>query len=119
VDNSDGDLTAGQFVTATVPLPPPPGVVSIPLSALVEDGNESIVFVQPDPGRERYFSLRRVRVVERFHGGAYVRSELTEAEKARGLQELKPGQRVVIQGAMELKAALEDAQSQRQNGNGG
>jgi cobalt-zinc-cadmium efflux system membrane fusion protein len=118
VDNSDRELTAGQFVTATVPLPPPPGVVSVPLSALVEDGSESIVFVQPDPGKERYFSMRRVAAVQRFHGGAYVRSELTEAEKARGLQELKPGERIVTQGGMELKAALEDAQSQKQNGNG-
>jgi cobalt-zinc-cadmium efflux system membrane fusion protein len=118
VDNSDRELTAGQFVTATIPLPPPPGVVSVPLSALVEDGSESIVFVQPDPKKERYFSMRRVLVVQRFHGGAYIRSELTEAEKARGLQELKPGERIVIQGGMELKAALEDAQSQKQNGNG-
>jgi cobalt-zinc-cadmium efflux system membrane fusion protein len=117
-DNNDRELTAGQFVTATIPLPPPPGVVSVPLSALVEDGSESIVFVQPDPGRERYFSMRRVRVVQRYHGGAYVRSELTEAEKARGLQELKPGERIVVQGGMELKAALEDAQSQKQNGGG-
>src|SRR5262249_36187269 len=54
----EGPLRAGQFVTATVSLPPPSGVVAVPATALVEDGNESIVFVQEDPARHEY-TLRR------------------------------------------------------------
>jgi len=48
IPNPDGLLRAGQFVTATVQLLPPSNVVEIPISALVEDGKDSIVFVQTD-----------------------------------------------------------------------
>ena len=49
VDNPGGRLRAGQFITATVELPPAAHEVVVPASALVEDGRDSIVFVQPDP----------------------------------------------------------------------
>src|SRR5262249_40922046 len=59
VDNTDGQLRVGQFVTASVRLPAPEGVVSVPADAVIEDGSGSIVFVQPDPARLR-FALQRL-----------------------------------------------------------
>jgi cobalt-zinc-cadmium efflux system membrane fusion protein len=108
-DNTGGRLRVGQFVTASVRLPAPEGVVSVPADAVIEDGGDSIVFVQPDPARLRY-ALKRVAVTQRFGDTVYVRSRLTEAQKKAGLYELKPGTRVVTGAAVELKAALEEAQ---------
>ncbi len=49
IPNPSGLLRAGQFVTATVELLPPKNVVEVPIGAVVEDGKDSIVFVQTDP----------------------------------------------------------------------
>lgn len=110
VDNSGGDLRVGQFVTATVNLPAPPKVVSLPTSALAEDGDESIVFVQPDPAKPRYVR-RRVSVAMRLRDAVYVRSELIESERKKGLEEVKPGEVLVTEGVLELQATLEDLQA--------
>jgi cobalt-zinc-cadmium efflux system membrane fusion protein len=114
VDNSDNRLKIGQFVTATVQLPVPRDSVAVPTSALVEDGDESIVFVQPNSAVPRY-SMRRVLVAQRMGNLAYVRTNLTPAEKERGYQELKVGELVVTQRALELKAGLEDLQEKAQS----
>jgi cobalt-zinc-cadmium efflux system membrane fusion protein len=110
VKSAEGRLRVGQFVTATVNLPPPPGVVSVPSSALVEDGKESVVFVQPDPKRPRY-TLKRVVVTQRFQDVAYVRSRISDEQRKAGLSELRPGEWLVTGGAVELKAALEEVQA--------
>jgi cobalt-zinc-cadmium efflux system membrane fusion protein len=123
IGNQQGKLRAGQFVTATVELPPPPDVVEVPLTGLVEDGRQSFVFVQPDPGKQE-FTLRRVKVTHRFDKVAFVRSKLTPEEekltpdeKARGflpLQPLAPGERYLPSGVLELRSALEDKLSKLQ-----
>lgn len=110
VENSSGELRVGQFVTATVHLPAPPKVVSLPSSAVAEDGAESIVFVQPDPGKLRYLR-RRVSVAMRLRDVVYVRSELIESERKRGLETVKPGEILVTEGVLELQATLEDLQA--------
>jgi cobalt-zinc-cadmium efflux system membrane fusion protein len=120
IENPQGKLRAGQFVSATVQLPPPPDVVEVPLTALAEDGKQSFVFVQPKASEPR-FTMRRVQVSHRFEKTAYVRSrleqqetELTAEEKTRGLQPkqpLKPGELVITSGVLELRAALEDKES--------
>jgi cobalt-zinc-cadmium efflux system membrane fusion protein len=110
VDNRDRLLTVGAFVTAEVDFPPPPDVVSIPVGALDEDGATSSVLVQLDPDHHRY-ALRRVKVVQRFLDFAYVSSKLTDTERASGLSVLVPGDLVVTGGAVQLKPALEEAQS--------
>ncbi len=120
INNPEGRLRAGQFVSATVNLPPPPDVVEVPLTALAEDGKQSLVFVQPDPAKPRY-SMRRVQVTHRFDRTAYVRSRLTPAEQkltpeetAQGFQPrepLKPGERILPSGVLELRAALDDMES--------
>ncbi len=80
IGNPEGRLRAGQFVSATVNLPPPPDVVEVPLTALAEDGKQSFVFIQPDPTKPRY-TMRRVDVTYRFDTTAFVRSRLTPAEQ--------------------------------------
>jgi len=62
VENPTGWLLSNQSVTATINMPAPPGEVIIPTGALVDEGGESIVFVQPDPAQNA-FALRRVKVV--------------------------------------------------------
>lgn len=119
IDNPRRRLRAGQFVTATVQLPPPEHTVEVPLTALAEDGKQSFVFIQPDPKRHAY-TMRRVKVTHRFEKTAFVRSRLKETEKklapeeiAQGmmpLEPLKPGEHILTSGALELRAALEDRQ---------
>jgi membrane fusion protein, heavy metal efflux system len=106
----EGPLRAGQFVTATVSLPPPSGVVAVPATALVEDGHESIVFVQEDPARPEY-TLRRVAVQARFSKNILVRSRPSAHDGGLELEGLHAADLVVVQGAVELKAALEDLKS--------
>jgi cobalt-zinc-cadmium efflux system membrane fusion protein len=103
-----GRLQAGQFVTAVVTMPPPDDVVSIPTSAVVEDGRESVVFVQPDPKQPR-FQRKRVVVVARYENTMNVRSRLTEEELKKGLSPITPGEWIVTEGSLPLKAALEEA----------
>jgi cobalt-zinc-cadmium efflux system membrane fusion protein len=112
VDNSDRDLEVGQFVTATVLLPAPHDVVSLPASALDEDGDASVVFVQPDASHNIY-QRRRVAVTQRLGTTVYVRSALSAEQQAKGLSPILPGERVVTQGVVELKAALAEAQRTR------
>ncbi len=122
IDNSRGVLRGGQFITATIQLPAPADVVEIPITAVVEDGKQCLIFVQPDPGKPN-FTMRRVLISHRFDLSAFVRSRLTRKEQQAlaepdsqegsllPLQPLAPGERVLTTGVMELKAALEDKES--------
>jgi cobalt-zinc-cadmium efflux system membrane fusion protein len=115
IPNPNGLLRAGQFVTATVELLPPKNVVEVPISAVVEDGKDSIVFVQTDPERPVY-TIRRVQVTNRFERTAYVRSvpmakdrkraPEADAELSLPTEPLREGERVLTAGALELKTAL-------------
>jgi cobalt-zinc-cadmium efflux system membrane fusion protein len=121
IKNPGKRLRAGQFITATVQLPPPEGVVEIPMDALVEDGQQAIVFVQTDP-KKHHYTMRRVQVTHRFERVAFVRStdipekeQLTDEEKDLGLlpkEPLREGEKVLVRGALELKAALLDKESE-------
>jgi membrane fusion protein, heavy metal efflux system len=121
IDNPNEILRSGQFISATIELPPPKDVVEIPISAIVEDGKQCLIFVQPDPAKAN-FTMRRVVLVSRLDRTAWVRSQLsagqsslTDTEKEDGSylppEPLKPGERVLTTGVMELKAALEDKES--------
>jgi cobalt-zinc-cadmium efflux system membrane fusion protein len=115
IPNPGGRIRAGQFTSASIDLPPPDGVVEVPTTALVDEGSQCLVFVQPDPGQPRY-TLRRVQVAQRFDRTAYVRSDLTAAETAltpeeaeEGLLPLQPlqaGERVLTSGALVLRKEL-------------
>jgi cobalt-zinc-cadmium efflux system membrane fusion protein len=111
VQNPNGQIHAGQFITAIVELPLEQDVVEIPTRALVEDGDESVVFVQPDPQVTR-FKLRRIWVVRRTFDFVYVRSRLTPEQLKDGLEELHEGENVMAAGALEQKAALQEQHGQ-------
>lgn len=128
VQNPEKRLRGGQYVSATVQIPPPPGVVEIPINALVDDGKQGLVFVQTDPARPQY-TMRRVEVTNRFERTVFVRSELdskltpkqvtqwelTDQDKEEGLmsrQLLKPGERLIKSGTGELKLAVLALESQ-------
>ena len=194
VENTDQRLRAVQFVTATVQIDDPEKTVTIPTAALIEDGDTSIVFVQPNPDKYEYV-MKRVRVAKRYNDVVHISNDLTmkdagpfllkkstlaflpaaglpdeTMEKLRkniavpdeaaaklleggadakhgifetqgafvaalektlnkdeleryqtilvnyarqGLQPLEPGERVVIQNALGMKAALDDLQSKK------
>jgi cobalt-zinc-cadmium efflux system membrane fusion protein len=120
VANPGQRIRAGQYVAATVNIPPPDDVVEIPTDALVDDGKQSVVFVQPDAGAH-HFTMRRVQVTQKFERTVFVRDtpipkeeQLTALEAEEGLlpkEALRPGERVLLAGAVELKGAVLDLES--------
>jgi cobalt-zinc-cadmium efflux system membrane fusion protein len=110
VKNDKGNLHSSQFVSATIELPAPQNTVSIPTAALLEDGTESLVFVQPDADKPVY-SAKRVIVTKRFHDVAQIKRQLTKEEIAKGYSPLGVGERVVTQSALEMKEALDDVKA--------
>ena len=120
VENPGKRIRGGQYITATVNIPPPDGVVEIPTDALVDDGLQSLVFIQPDAATHR-FTMRRVQVTHRFERTVFVRAtpipkdeQLTAREAEEGLlpkEALRPGERVLLSGSLELKAVVLDLES--------
>jgi cobalt-zinc-cadmium efflux system membrane fusion protein len=100
VENPNLELKVGQGVTATVAVPPAPGEVEIPTSALIEDGKSSVVFVQPDPKVPQYVR-RPVTVTRRQHDVVYVAGSAVGG--------VRPGEQVVVGGALQLNQVLTDA----------
>ena len=108
VENPGQRIRAGQYVTVTIDIPPPDDVVEIPADALVDDGKQSLVFVQPDPMGHQ-FTMRRVQVTERFDRTVFVRrtpipkeEQRTAHDAAEGLlpkEALRVGERVLLRGA--------------------
>lgn len=99
VQNSDGRLRAGQFVTATLELPPPEGELELPATAVVEDGRQSLVFVRSGSSPHHYLRTE-VAVVRRFRDRVYVRA----ADSG-----LRAGDEVVTSGALLLREAWDQA----------
>lgn len=113
VENRAGRYRAGQYVTATVALPDPDDLVEVPTSALMENGEESAVFIQPDSSKAIY-TLRRVAVVRRFRDVAQLRSKLVDAGSRERAEPVARGELVVVSGALELHGTLDRLQpSQR------
>jgi cobalt-zinc-cadmium efflux system membrane fusion protein len=101
VENPNLELKIGQGVTATVAVPPNPGEVEVPTSALIEDGKSSVVFVQPDPKVPQYVR-RPVVVTRRQYDVVYVAA-------GSALGGVRPGEQVVVGGALQLNQVLTDA----------
>lgn len=88
-ENPDRKLKPGMFVTIEIHSEGARKVPKIPRAALLTDNDTRFVFVQVGPER---FERRRVEVAGR------------SGEVAAVLSGLKPGERVVVRGAFELKA---------------
>jgi cobalt-zinc-cadmium efflux system membrane fusion protein len=124
IDNKEGRIRGTQFADATVQLPPPKDVVEVPANAVIDDGQQSIVFVQTDAAKQ-YYTIRRVELTNRFDKTVFVRSkpfrkgeEITPEEIELGMlpkRPLLPNERVLQSGVGELKTALLDRESQPQN----
>jgi cobalt-zinc-cadmium efflux system membrane fusion protein len=121
--NPGQKIRGTQFATATVHIPPPRDVVEVPEDAVYEDGKQSVVFVQPDAAKREY-TMRRVEVTNRFDSTMFVRAtpipkdqQLTAREADEGLmprEPLRPGERVLLAGTMELKRVVMDLESRPQ-----
>jgi cobalt-zinc-cadmium efflux system membrane fusion protein len=121
IDNPGRRIRGTQFASATINIPPPKDVVEIPIEALVDDGKQSLVFVQTDAAEHQY-TMRRVQVTHKFDQKVFVRSTPIPKEEQLTPQEveedllpkapLRPGERVLTSGAGELKAALLNLESQ-------
>jgi cobalt-zinc-cadmium efflux system membrane fusion protein len=107
VDNKAGRLLVGQFVTVTIAVPDTRQELSVPASALVEEGGKAYVLVQSDPDKPQY-ALRQVSVVRRDRDVVHLLTSLTPAQRKQGGRALRAGDRVITAGAVELKAILED-----------
>jgi len=128
VDNPGKHIRGGQYVTATVNIPPPDDVVEIPTDCLVDDGLQSVIFVQSDPAVHQ-FTMRRVQVTHRFDHSVFVKGtptpkdeQLTAKEAEEGLlpkEPLRVGERVLLAGTVELKAALQDLESRPEKDDAG
>jgi cobalt-zinc-cadmium efflux system membrane fusion protein len=120
VDNPGKHIRGGQYITATVNIPPPDNVVEIPTDCLVDDGLQSLIFLQPDPEVQQY-TMRRVEVTHRFDHTVFVRNtslpkdqQLMAHDAEEGLlpkEPLRAGERVLLAGTVELKAVLQDLES--------
>jgi cobalt-zinc-cadmium efflux system membrane fusion protein len=110
VENPGGRLRPGQFVRVTIEVPRASRELAVPASALVQEGKDSLVFVQPDPRKLEYVR-RRVLVVRCGRDVVHVRSPLTPEEERQGSEALRPGEQIVTAGAVELQALWSDVQA--------
>lgn len=99
IANPEQDLKIGQFVTVTVERPADRGEFVVPSVAVVENGAESVVFVQPDPATCE-FRRCPVRVLRRTRDGLFLRRDDGAAAT------LRAGDRVVLSGSLLLNEAM-------------
>lgn len=97
VENPGNELKIGQFVTVSIQMPASEHELQLPATAVVEDGQQSSVFVQSAADQTR-FIRRTVNVTRRFRDSVYIQG-------ANAV--LKPGDIVVTSGALMLQNALE------------
>ena len=107
LDNTDGRLNIGQFITATIDLPPDPTMVAVPTTALVEQGDDTQIFVEVDAVHHE-FARRQVMVTRRGRNLAFVRVSPTSSERREGDEPLHAGEHVITTGVLELAAQLDD-----------
>jgi membrane fusion protein, heavy metal efflux system len=107
LDNSEGRLNIGQFITATIDLPPDPTMVAVPTSALIEEGDDTQIFVEVDPVHHEY-ARRQVMVTRRGRNLAFIRVSPTSSERREGDEPLHAGEHVITTGVLELAAQLDD-----------
>jgi multidrug efflux pump subunit AcrA (membrane-fusion protein) len=117
LDNSKYEFLVGQLVVATIMVKPSEETeVEIPTDAVNPLNAQDFVFVE-NPSAKNQFIIRRVSVARSLKNIAFVRSKLTPEQERINLklkegeyriQPLKPGERVVTRGVVELTAALEE-----------
>ena len=109
-DNTTRKLAIGQFITATVEVPGDPTQIVVPISAVIEEGSSTAVFVETNAERHE-FTRRRVVVKRRGRTLAHVLIEPDKTQTERGALPLRPGERVLVNSVVELDAELNDLAS--------
>jgi cobalt-zinc-cadmium efflux system membrane fusion protein len=99
IDNSDGVLRVGQFIEATVDVPYAEELVSIPNTALLDDGPRKFIFIAQNENLTQ-LQRREVRVVRRTAGSVLLRGVAKNG--------VAPGERVLTSGVVELLSVLND-----------
>jgi cobalt-zinc-cadmium efflux system membrane fusion protein len=97
VENPNGELKVGQYITVTVEMRPPAGELEVPAAAVIEDGQQSCVFVQCDLAEQR-FIRRSVNVTRRLRDVFYIRATSDG---------VRAGDRVVTSGALLLREEMD------------
>ncbi len=112
LDNSESHLASGQFITATVELPADPHLVTIPSTALIEQGDASYVLVETSAERHE-FTRRKVAVKRRWRHSVHVCGDSGAGENVNecGPELLKAGERVIVSGVLELSAEVDALKS--------
>lgn len=108
LDNKDGRLRDGQFITAVVELPAAEDEVVVPDTAVIEDGPRAAVFVAGDESG-RQVTRRPVALVSRGQDVVFLRCHPNQRDSASGCKPLAPGEWVVSSGSIELDGALDGA----------
>jgi cobalt-zinc-cadmium efflux system membrane fusion protein len=107
VENADGKLRVGQFITAAIPLPPPKDQVAVPSDAVIDKGQFSMILVA-DSADPRRVTSRMVKVAGRSHQRVFIDNSLDSSDEAQGARPLHVGELVVTRGNVELAAILEE-----------
>jgi cobalt-zinc-cadmium efflux system membrane fusion protein len=110
VPNADDRLRVGQFITAEITLPRPENEVAVPAGALVEQGDQKFVVLQPDE-KQYHYTRCQIAMARRSGTTVYVRRQISPDEERRGLKPLAAGQRVVSSGAVPLLQMLTELES--------
>ncbi len=109
-DNTKRNLAIGQFITATIEVPGDPTQVVIPVSAVIEQGSTTAVFVESNAERHE-FTRRLIAVTRRGRTIVHVRSEPDKIQTEQGARSLRAGERVLVNAVVELDAELNDLTS--------
>jgi cobalt-zinc-cadmium efflux system membrane fusion protein len=110
VENKDGKLFVGQFLSVTVQLPPDRSLVEVPAEAVVEEESGPHVYVETSAG-DNVFERRRVSVAGRGSGKAYLRLVPLPADARAGAVGMKGDEVVVARGAVELAGEWKQQQN--------
>ena len=113
IGNPDLVLRVGQFVSATVEIPAERDAVVVPTSAIIDQGERAYVLVAENPEGTR-LSRRKVNVLRRTGDSIWLSPSRPRGDQPRAENPvrpvndsaLRPGDRVVVNGAVELHFSL-------------
>lgn len=108
INNPQGKLRVGQFITAEIKLPSVADAVVIPNSAVIDEGTRAFVFVS-NTSTLHEFTMRPVEILRRGRDSALISKHFVVASNASGTPPpLKVGERVVVAGNLELFGVVQD-----------
>lgn len=107
VDNKDGVLPAGMFMHLGVILDGDGEGLVVPEEAVTVSGSEASVFVVVSQDEAQIVQRRTVVLGRRIYGGVEVLSGVKEGEEVivRGIQKVRPGSEVKVQGSSAAQGA--------------